>query len=45
MPTNKEGDKRRQSTTIERVTIIGLNAEGYSRRDIQQKLGIPKSTV
>jgi len=45
MPTNKETGKGRQSTTIERVTIIELTAEGYSRRDIQQKLGISKSTV
>jgi len=45
MPTNKETSKRRQSTTIERVTIIELTAEEYSRRGIQQKLGISKSTV
>ena len=45
MPMDNLG-KRRESTALERVRIIELNAEGYSQRDIAQKMGsVSKTTV
>ena len=45
MPIDHLG-KRRESTALERVRIIELNAEGYSQRDIAQKMGsVSKTTV
>ena len=45
MPTDHLG-KRRESTALERVRIIELNAEGYSQRDIASKMGsVSKTTV
>ena len=45
MPTNELTGKRRQSTTIERVQIIELHAEGFSQREIAKQLQIPKTTI
>ena len=45
MPIDYLG-KRRESTALERVRIIELNAEGYSQRKIAQKMGsVSKTTV
>lgn len=45
MPTDQSTGKRRESTTIERVTIIEMSAQGFSQRDIQRRIGISKTTV
>jgi len=45
MPTDQDTGKRRECTTIERVRVIELNAQGFSQRAVAKKTEIPRSTV
>jgi transposase len=42
MPIDKATRKRRETTTEERISVIGKNAEGKSYRDIAEIAGISK---
>ena len=45
MPTDRDTGKRRETTLLERVRIIELNAQGFSLRAIAHQTKISKSTV
>ena len=45
MPTNQDTGKRRECTTVERVRVLEMNAQGFSQRGISKQLEIARTTV
>jgi len=45
MPTDQDTGKRRECTTVERVRVLEMSAQGFSQRGISKQLEIPRTTV